>query len=817
MEKISKDFFISYTGCDAQLAEWIVTVLEKEGYSCFCQYKDIKPGQNFLLEMDKAIKNCDRVISILSEAYLQSFYADEEWTAFLAQKRYANIIPVRIEELKPDGLWASRVYIDIAGKDKPNAEKILLKGLAHLKNAPLTETIRTASLPETVKINSNFPKWNRYFTGRDVELYKIHQTLNNNESLAIIGLGGVGKSQIAIEYAYRYASEYQYIWWVNAETGENTFTSYQDFAFKNEIISKDTKETEIIIEAVCNWMQQHDNWLFIFDNIEDEKSLQRYLPPQTCGKQHILTTSRNTRFLHFSTIDIGVFTEPEACEFIERYTKKQSDEHFRELAKKMGYLPLALSQTGAYMKINKSNYKNYLELYNTYHLNLLTDDDPDRKTIATTWQISFDKINNKAPKQLLNLCAFFAPDNIYKQWFQDASEVLSDELQELRGVLPDNLKYNKIIAELTQYSLVSRNEEGALSLHRLVQDVIRDSLKEEQSKWRNYCVDIMNELVYYDFPTAESRTLFSILATHIESIINGISDEDTTKEISELYYFLGCGFYHLADYSQALKWFDKALFTNKKILGEEHSDTMYVYTFISKVYYEKGDLEKTLEYLKKALIICEKILGEKHSNAATIYNDIARVYSAQGNYEKAMKYYKKALTIYEKILGTEDPFTAITYNNIAMIYKCKENYCNALKYSKKALRISKNVLDKEHPNTAISYSSIASIYSAKGDFNRALDYHEKALAIREKVLSKEHPDTAITYNNIAMVYDNKGNYDCALEWYLKSLPIVIKILGFEHPNVKFVLNNMIAAYEKSGNPEPFAKWLEKSLSELFNK
>ena len=577
------------------------------------------------------------------------------------------------------------------------------------------------------------PPRNEKFTGRKKLLDDIHtafQTKNEVslvQAQAITGIGGVGKSETATEYVYRYRQEYNQIWWVNAETKANIDEAYFSFAEKNGLSSPEDKTETIIdkIDKVKNWMNDNDKWLFIYDNVEDEKSLEDYRPAVCREGQHILVTSRNTHFLHCKLVKIDIFTETEACKFIKKYTEKPADKYFKILAEQMGYLPLALDQAGAYMKINQKSYEKYLDLYNQKSLTLLSKypDDPEKKTVATIWLISLEKINNfVAAKQLLNLCAFFAPENILTHFFSDARKVLPDELCE---AVADAMNYDETIAELTKYSLVTLNE-GALSIHRLVQEVIRDSLKQEEAEWRNICINILNGLCYEDFSTAESRTLFLILVSHILAVTGKISDEDATKETASLYYFLGYGYDELANYGSAL------------------------------------------EYYNKALAIREKVFGKEHPSTATTYNNMAFVYDEQGDYDRALEYYGKALKIKEKVLGKEHPSTATTYNNMAVVFREQGDYDRALEYYNKALAIREKVLGKEHPDTAATYNNMALVYDEQGDYNRALEYYGKALAILKKVLGKEHPNTKIVYDNMARAYDESGKSEAFEEWLKKN-------------------------------------------------
>jgi len=180
----------------------------------------------------------------------------------------------------------------------------------------------------------------RFFTGRKKKLKEIQETLKEKGAIVISGLGGIGKTQVALEYAYRHKNKYDSIGWMNAETETMLFASFQNFALRNKIIKEDTKEAKIIINEVRDWMQKHDNWLFIYDNAPDEKTLEPYLPAQNEGRRHVLITSRNTHFPQYDFLeDFYVFTEQEACKFIKKYTHKPADEHFKKLAKIMGYFP----------------------------------------------------------------------------------------------------------------------------------------------------------------------------------------------------------------------------------------------------------------------------------------------------------------------------------------------------------------------------------------------------------------------------------------------------------------------------------------------
>jgi len=638
--------------------------------------------------------------------------------------------------------------------------------------------------PQLPSSRYHLPNRNPHFSGRKEILENISKTFNSNEEIAmtqaLTGLGGIGKTQIALKYAYQSKKDkiYDYILWVNAESDVAINKSFKKFALStNQIGNEDKYEAEDIKRILHDLFDKTKNWLLVFDNAEDIDRLKEWCPPQNAGmNQHVLITSRYIKWDKLATvIRIGFFEKEEASVFLTKRSNKPRDIYQEKLAEKMGYLPLALDQAGAYMEINRMSYKDYLDLFNKYNLELLAekyDDEPEKKTVATTWQISLNKINNPASKHLLNLFAFLAPDNICIQWFKDASDVLPDELREAAS---NELKYNKAVSDLTKYSLISHERDGSISIHRLVQQVIRESLKDEQLKWPKYCVNIFNELGCLYLSSVEGIEKFSYLMPYINSVLNFIGDDDATKEVAQLYQLLGCFFNYVGNYDKALEYYEKVLKIQEKISGIEHQETAAAINNIAGVYHILKNYGKASDNYKKALSIFLKVFGEENEYIAKTYNNIAAVLSKQSEYvnvlskqsefvNEAWEYYEKDLNICEKVLGTEHRDTATTYKNMAGV----STDCDIpLKYYEKALSIYKKVLGDEHPSTAVTYDNIAWVCKKKGDYQKALDFYNKLLTIHKKVLGEEHYFTAITYYNISEVYKSLKDFEKAAFFFGK--------------------------------------------------
>jgi tetratricopeptide (TPR) repeat protein len=820
MEK--RDFFISYTETDEKWAKWIAGVLEDNGYTTYLKAWDFNPGENFVLNVQEALENYKRFIAVLSAKYMESVYCQAEWSAAFTNDPNGEkgaFIPVRIEDYKPVGLFAPIIYVDLFGVDVKEAKERLLQITKNdrPRNKPgFPGTHKPKSSGQLPFNNIPYTK-NPYFTGRKEILAEMENSLkpveNNPLILALCGLGAVGKTQIALAYAINNGYLYDTIWWVNAENESAILNSYRNLLTQKEIIKKDiTYEKNDILYSVRAWMLQNQNWLFVYDNAEKEADLTPYLPISNTG--HILITTRNPHWRDVGKkIDVDVFLPDEAVEFLERFNLDGSADDAEELAGELGYLPLALDQAAAYMSENKKSYREYIDLLKKYRLEMFGEVGYEstsyKETVATTWNISLDEIDNENAKQLLRLFAFLAPDNIPKDIFTQTAEYLPEPLA---SDVRNELKFDKAIRDLTRYSLI-KTEKDRVSIHRLLQKVIRESLGDKKVEYFQYCVTILYELFSYDQYEMETWDNCAGLMPHVQSVLTHEEKFKTeTKEIAYLYAEGAAWLSHTALYEEALKWYEKALAIREKVLGLDHPFTATTHNNIAGVYRAKGENDKAMELHEKALAIKEKFLGPDHPSTAITYNNIASVYYAKGENDKAKEWLEKALAIAKKILGPDHPSTATTYNNIAGVYSAKGENDKAMELHEKALAIREKVLGPDHPDTAVTYNRFARVYSDKGENDKALKWYKKALAIREKVPGPDHPDTAITYNNIARVYSDKGENDKAKEWFEKALAIAKKVLGPDHPFTATTYNNIAGVYSDKGENDKALELYEKALA-----
>jgi TIR domain-containing protein/NB-ARC domain-containing protein len=364
-----KDFFISYNKADRKWAEWIAWQLEEASYTTIIQAWDFKAGGNFILAMDQATKEAERTVAVLSEDYLKSLYTQPEWADAFRRDPTSEqglLMPVRVQECTLSGLLAAVVYIDLVGLDEETAQEALLEQARPGRGKPKTVPSFPGSSPHTLTKKPVFPndlpwnvpvKRNPFFTGREEPLEELEKHLNSGGSAALTGLGGVGKTQTAAEYAYRHRGAYQAILWVSANSQEALISSVVVLAGLLNLPEKDATDQALILAAVQRWLTTHRDFLLILDNADDLKLAQSFLP---AGRQgHLLMTTRTQATGSLAPkVEIQKMGPEEGTLFLLRRTQRigrdatletvsETDrENALALCKEMGGLPLALDQAG---------------------------------------------------------------------------------------------------------------------------------------------------------------------------------------------------------------------------------------------------------------------------------------------------------------------------------------------------------------------------------------------------------------------------------------------------------------------------------------
>ncbi|MCL2569229.1 MAG: tetratricopeptide repeat protein [Oscillospiraceae bacterium] len=699
--------------------------------------------------------------------------------------------------------------------------KELLREIQILKQMLLDPPSNTPARPFY-----NLPRKNEDFAGREAILEAISNAFQNADIVTLTGLGGFGKSQIAFEYLNRHKEKYDAICVVNAESEISLDRDYREVALKTGLPSALSEPPDLVLRHVKTWLEQNNNYLFLYDNAEGLADQLRTFLPSGHLNGHILICTQDTRKPLGTHLEVDVFSPEDAITFLQERVPGTAEADAQTLATLLGRLPLALEHAAAYMAETQTSCVEYINLLPDNMLDTLDRGQPlsttdYTKTVSTTWAISIARIQSEAARQLFNLCAYCAPDNIPLSLFTEGRDHLPQPLADT--LAPNNtLAQNDILLELSRYSLLSFRSENStrlLSLHRLLQTVVRQNLN-PAPQWITSCLNMARHTFDYAHGTIQSRAAFKLSAPHILEIAHHseamFADDENAQEktilTALLYHEVGVGFFHEGIYAKALELYEKALAIREVLLGREHLAAASSYNNIGHVYVQLGDDSNAREWFGRALAICETILGEEHPDTATVYNNLAGAYAHQGDYPSALMQYEKALAIREEVLGKKHPDTANTYNNIACICALQGDYLKALEWHEKALAICEEALDKEHPDTATTYNNIASVHEHLGNYSEASEWYEKALAICEKALGKEHPNTAIIYGNIAHIYFCHGDYFKTVELCVKSYRVLLPKLGAAHPNTIAVKNHMRLAYQAAALPEPFDDWLQTQLN-----
>jgi tetratricopeptide (TPR) repeat protein len=661
----------------------------------------------------------------------------------------------------------------------------------------------------------------------------VQEALAAQGRAALSGLGGVGKTQTVLEYAYRHIKEYACIFWVSAASRGTLLSGYVAIAGLLKLPEASAQDqTLAAAAAVKNWLISHQSWLVILDNADDLALAHEFIPSGKSG--HVLLTTRAAAMGPLALrVEIQEMGTQEAALFLLRRAKciaaelpldaapRVDQARAKEIAAQLQGLPLALDQAGSYIEETACGLLGYLNLYRDHapkllrRRGMLAFDYP--ASVATTWALSFERIEQAEPAaaELLRFCAFLHPDAIPEEVFREGALELGPVLA---PVALDAFAWNNARAEVLKYSLLRCDANAeALKIHRLVQVVLKQGMDEATRRlWAERVVRAVNRA----FSNVEfsSWALCDRLIAQAHACAELIDQWSLEfREAGQLLHTVGFYLYKRGQYAQSAPLYESAHKILQQALGSEHADVAQNLYRLGVLYHTQDRYELAVPLYERAREIRERALGPDHLYVAQSLNALARLYHDQRQYEKAAPLYERALGIRERALGPDHPRLAESLNNLAGLYRDQRQYEKAMPLYERALGIRERALGPEHPTVAWSLLSLAVLHDQQGEYGKAAPLFERALAIREKALPPEHPDVAWSLESLALHYYNRQRYEDAESLLKRALAIFEKALGPEHREVATCLEKYAALLRRTGRPDEAAPFEARASAIRANR
>jgi len=636
---------------------------------------------------------------------------------------------------------------------------------------------------------------NRNFTGRGSSLYELHKSLASGEyaalTQAITGLGGVGKTQLALEYSYLHTDDYGVLWWVKSDEPATLANDYASLA--NELgLLKDVEKIDDRVKAVRMWLESNAGWLMIFDNAWSPTDLDKYLPKR--GSGHVIITSRNPHWESLAKLlEVQVFERPESVKFLLKRADLKDEKATDILAETLGDLPLALEQAGAYIKETGISVEDYLERFRNERKKVLEHCKPGTygETIAKTWNMSVKAASEEAPASydLLNLCAYLAPDLIPRALLADGSRHIPEPLA---STVKDIFKFDRVLASLRRYSLINYSIEG-FSVHRMVQAAIQDGLEKEcQKNWAEAAVRLVDDAFPKDhlnkpqsWPCCALLLPHSMAATrYAESL--GADQQATSRLLNNVGQYLQTS----GEFDEAKATLQRALKISEKIYGPEHPEVAIDVNNLGSVLQALGELQEARKCLERAIKIDEIVYGPEHPEVAIDVNNLGEVLRDLGELQEARKCLERAIKIDEMVYGPEHPAVARDVNNLGLVLRDLGELQEARKRLERAIKIDEMVYGPEHPAVARDVNNLGLVLRDLGELQEARKCLERTIKIDDKVYGPEHPEVARGVNNLGLVLRDLGELQEARKCLERTLKIFQDHLGKNHPSTRTVRENL---------------------------
>lgn len=662
------------------------------------------------------------------------------------------------------------------------------------------------------------PPRNKNFTGREELLTRLRAGMSGQVTAvvphALHGLGGVGKTQMAVEYAHRYRSDYDLVWWIPADQSALVRPTLAQLAPHLGLPSAATLGIEEAAGAVLDALRRgepYDRWLLIFDNADQPEDLQDFLPQ---GDGHVLITSRNNRWEGVvDTVAVNVFTREESVEFLnKRVPRAMTPKDADRLADELGDLPLALEQAGALQSETGMPVTEYLRLLAECTAQLLAEGKPTEYPVPMTaaWRLSVNSLAEKVPEavELLRCCAFFGPEPIPREVFSRPTPGLGETLDVL---LRNPIRLARAFGELGRYALAKIDPESrTIQVHRLIQALLRDELPPvDQARVRTEVHLLLVAAAPREVESPGGWERYSDLLGHIRPSGVGESHDPAVREFAlDIVRYL----YLSGDYGTARNLVEEFLDRWMADSGGENPDILTGRWHFGNILRALGEFGAAYEVDQVGWERTQELVGPNHQRTLQFRNSLGADLRARGDFEGARSHDIESLAQHREQFGDDNVETLRVMNNLALDHGLVSDYRKARDAHETAYLGFQNMGEKFAVNILNALSGLARAVRLCGDYAEACDLGGEAYGYGLNQLTAEHPHTLRAGKDLSIALRRQGEMEEALELALEVHGRLVRLQGLDQPDTLAAAMCLANVQRSMGDKESALKLAEDTVN-----
>ena len=658
---------------------------------------------------------------------------------------------------------------------------------------------------EPLRAWGNVPARNPAFAGREEQLARIRQALAAEGGRAAVqalhGMGGVGKTQLAIEYAHRYAGDYDVTWWLDSENPVLMMQQYADLA-EHLGAARKGLPVDAMRRALLSDLHRRPRWLLVFDNAEDPAFLRGWLPS---GPGHVIITSRSQDWAELAApVPVDVLPRPESVELVRARVPGITTADAETLAAALGDLPLALAQAAAFLAATRMPAAGYTQLLKDRAATLLSKGKPltyrDTLSAATALACERRRAADEDAAALAEICAFLAPEPVPVGWLAAAAGKLPGGLP---ARLPDPLERDDLVTALTRTSLARLNDDG-LTMHRLTQAILR-ARSTEPDKVRRHAEAVATANAPERPSAPGTWPAWGRLLPHLLALAPERSDNPRlqTATVQAAVYLLDSG-----KVPDALSFATRIHGLWHQRLGPDDRQTLRIANTLVSAHRVAGHLDHARQLGEDILGRSRRLYGDDDPDALDIANNLALVLHELGDYQVARELNEHALLHLRQVRGDDHPTTLASATNLANDLHALGDYCTARELNEDTLQRCRRTLEDNHPPILMCAANLASNLRELGDPHAARALHQDVFQRSRRALGKDHPASLLIASYLAADLRALRRYRAARALDEDTLKRSRRVLGEDHPDVLRLAGNLaeeLRALHETQRPVQFPR------------